>query len=109
MSWRPYAYSRIWSAMLARWLDANQRPDRSGLTSRDTDKLEVDHGDIEAAAGTAKQRVQDQEPWLSRLPVDFETVLDVGAGAGYHSKWFLDHGKKPVALDRYGLAFKFAS
>jgi SAM-dependent methyltransferase len=66
-----------------------------------------DDGKIESAAGTAAFRVREQEPWLTGLPKDFETVLDLGAGAGAHSKWFLDRGHVPVAADRYAKAFRY--
>jgi len=66
-----------------------------------------DDGRIESAASTADFRVREQEPWLVSLPRDFTTVLDLGAGAGAHSKWFLDRGHTPVAADRYAKAFKY--
>lgn len=65
-------------------------------------------GQIESAADTAEVRVREHAPWLSRLPTDFTTILDIGAGAGYHSKYFLEQGKQPVALERYADAFRFS-
>lgn len=70
-------------------------------------QLPMDDGKIESAARTANLRLREQEPWLRILPSDFQTVLDLGAGAGVHSKWFLDNGRTPVAADRYGEAFEF--
>jgi SAM-dependent methyltransferase len=67
----------------------------------------INDGEIESATASAHSRLDEQRPWLERLPADFHTVLDVGAGLGAHSKWFLDAGRGPVALDRYGEAFAF--
>lgn len=37
---------------------------------------------------------------LDRLPLDgWNTVLDIGAGPGYQTQWFLDHGKEAWAVD----------
>jgi SAM-dependent methyltransferase len=69
----------------------------------------VDHGRIESATASAHSRVREQLAWLERLPGDFTTVLDVGAGLGVHSKWFLETGRRPVALDRYPTAFAYGA
>jgi len=68
----------------------------------------MDHGEIEQAAAGAQSRLDEQLPWLEKLPSDFLTVLDVGAGRGIHAKWLLDNGRLPTALDRSGTAFEFA-
>lgn len=42
-------------------------------------------------------------PWIGRfshLIFDGGTVLDLAAGAGRHSRWFLDQGFRVTALDR---------
>ncbi len=70
--------------------------------------MDLDHGAIESATASAHSRLEEQMDWLRSLPADFVTVLDVGAGLGAHSKWFLDSGRRPVALDRYGDAFAYA-
>jgi SAM-dependent methyltransferase len=67
----------------------------------------VDHGEIEQEAAGAQARLDRQAPWLRQLPRDFVTILDVGAGRGVHSKWFLDAGHRPTALDRSAPAFEF--
>jgi SAM-dependent methyltransferase len=67
----------------------------------------MDHGEIEQEAAGAQSRLDQQAPWLRQLPRDFVTILDVGAGMGVHSKWFLETGYRPTALDRSGSAFEF--
>jgi SAM-dependent methyltransferase len=40
-----------------------------------------------------------QKDWLEKLPKNFKTILDVGSGAGFASKFFADRGHKVTALD----------
>jgi SAM-dependent methyltransferase len=42
---------------------------------------------------------RDQLDWLKKLPRDFESILDIGAGAGYHSKYFETMGHTVTACD----------
>lgn len=41
----------------------------------------------------------DVLPWLEKIPHDFNTILDVGCGTGYMSKFFHDKGHHVVACD----------
>jgi len=50
----------------------------------------------------------EQMRWLETLPVDFQTILDVGCGAGFHAKWFHGRGHKVTATDWSTDAFLFA-
>jgi SAM-dependent methyltransferase len=43
---------------------------------------------------------RDQLEWLNKLPSDFGSILDVGAGAGYHSKYFELMGHVVTACDK---------
>ena len=53
-----------------------------------------------------KERLDEQKQWLDRLPKCVSTILDVGCGPGLHSKYFLDKGMIPTALDPIDV-FKF--
>jgi len=47
----------------------------------------------------AKKMYQQSLPFLKLLPIQqIECVLDVGAGYGFHSTWFTEHGKKTTGL-----------
>ncbi|KJK25735.1 hypothetical protein UB46_03530 [Burkholderiaceae bacterium 16] len=52
-------------------------------------------------------RLNAQRPWLDRLPDDIKTILDVGAGCGVHSKYFLERGYIPTAVDLNDADFLF--
>jgi SAM-dependent methyltransferase len=47
----------------------------------------------------SEQLFRDQLDWLNKLPGDFGSILDVGAGAGYHSKYFEVMGHDVTACD----------
>ncbi|WJF90111.1 class I SAM-dependent methyltransferase [Paraburkholderia bonniea] len=52
-------------------------------------------------------RLNQQRPWLDRFPSGITTILDVGAGCGSHSKYFLEKGFKPTAVDVNDADFMF--
>jgi SAM-dependent methyltransferase len=60
-----------------------------------------------AAIDSGLARLEEQRSWLDQLPASIGSILDIGCGAGFHSKYFLDRGMKPVALDAYSGAFQF--
>jgi SAM-dependent methyltransferase len=80
--------------------------ERSCPSINEASRRKID-GKLESATRTTETRVRQQLPWLSHLPTDFLTVLDIGPGAGYHSKYFLERGKCPTVLERYADAFQF--
>jgi SAM-dependent methyltransferase len=63
--------------------------------------------DISVAQQTGLQRLQEQVRWLDSLPGDIQTILDIGCGAGHHSKYFKDRGMKPTGLDLFPDAFLY--
>lgn len=62
---------------------------------------------MDAETHSNLKRLSSQERFLEGLPKDIRTVLDIGAGAGYHSAWFRDRGLKVTACDHWESAFQF--
>ena len=63
--------------------------------------------DNQDRARSSSVSLNGQLPWLDNLPTDFHTILDVGCGAGYHSKYFHDRGYDVTAIDYDMKAFEF--
>jgi SAM-dependent methyltransferase len=63
---------------------------------------------IEAAVASEQAHVTSQLPWLDALPLrPGASILDIGAGPGYHCQYFRKRGLRPVACDRSPETFRF--
>lgn len=65
--------------------------------------IEGNEFSVTAAAAPASNspRIQFAQLVIEQLVAkeDFETVLDIGSGAGEHASYFLSHGKQVTAID----------
>lgn len=62
----------------------------------------------DAAIASERQNLVGQRPWLDKLPLRRgASILDIGAGPGYHCDYFGERGLLPVACDRFPETFLF--
>jgi SAM-dependent methyltransferase len=67
--------------------------------------FEGSHEEKEDASGACIYADPDREaahrdalPYLEQLPMDFQTILDIGCSAGYESRWLAERGKAVTGI-----------